>query len=188
MSKYIDGQSFDLDNFSFKIGEFVEFIECHFSGIDFSVHNFSHFKFLDCGFSNCNFNNVSMKSAQMRSPAFNHSKLMGINWAESESLVSPSFNDCVLDYSVFQAMSLKGAKFTNSKLVEVDFHEAILEKADFGGSSLGGTNFSGADLRQSDFRGATQYTINVNETKVAKAKFSMPEAMSLLASLNVVID
>lgn len=165
----------------------AEFIECHFTAIDFTEVNFSRQKFIDCEFTKCNFNNASVKNTILRSPKFNHSKLMGINWTEAATFASPSFNECLLDYGVFQKLNLKNASFVNCKLLEADFYEADCLKASFIGSVLSGTTFNKANLSEADFRGATQYNINPLETRIKKAKFSMPEAMALLDSLNIIL-
>jgi fluoroquinolone resistance protein len=165
----------------------AEFVECHFTAINFESFNLSRLKFIDCEFTKCSFNNVSVKSTIFRSPKFNHSKMMGINWTEAGTFSSPMFNECLIDYSVFQKLNLKNGSFLNCKMAEVDFYEAQCVKVSFQGSMLYGTTFNGANLSEADFRGATEYSIRVLETNISKAKFSMPEAISLLDSLNITI-
>ena len=71
---------------------------------------------------------------------------------------------------------------------EVDFYEANLKKAYFNNSVLTQTIFNKANLTDADFRGARDYFINLRETNIKKAKFSMPEALALLYSLEIIID
>lgn len=188
MNNYFENNIFNEHEFPKTFDGSVEFIECQFHGIDFTIYNFSRFKFIDCEFVKCDLNNVSVRSSTFRNPKFSHSKLMGINWTEASTFSSPDFISCLLDYGVFQSMNLKNVVFKDCKMSEVDFYEAQLMKASFCGCALYGSTFNGANATEADFRGATQYAINVKETSVAKAKFSMPEAMSLLDALNVVVE
>ncbi|MBY0414609.1 MAG: pentapeptide repeat-containing protein [Bdellovibrionales bacterium] len=188
MNDYNENQIFTEDSFTYKSGEIIEFVECKFEGIDFSPYNVSRNKFFDCEFTNCNLSNVSLKSATLRNISFKASKLIGINWAEASALVNPSFKDCALDYGVFQGMNLKGATFFDCNMTEVDFYGANLEKAILCGSRLLGATFNSSNLYGTDFRGALDYSVNIRETKIAKAKFSMPEAISLLSALEIEVD
>jgi fluoroquinolone resistance protein len=188
MNNYFENNIFNEADFPKSFDGNVEFIECQFHGIDFTIYNFSRFKFIDCEFKKCDFNNISVRGSTFRGPKFVDSKLMGVNWTQASTFLGPAFKDCLLDYSLFQSMNLKSVIFKDCKMSEVDFYEAQCMKASFCGSSLYGSTFNGANLSEADFRGATEYSINVKETTVGKAKFSMPEAVSLLSALNIVID
>lgn len=188
MSNYFEGDEFSELNFPVEITGEVEFVECSFKNVDFSHIKINRYRFIDCTFNNCNFNNASVKGAIFRGPKFHNSKLLGIIWTEAQTLTMPEFTACLMDFSVFQKLNLKGAKFIECKLHEGDFYEAQCMKTQWNGSDLLGTNFSAANLGEADFRSAIQYTINVRETDVSKAKFSMPDAMNLLNPFNVIID
>ena len=43
-------------------------------------------------------------------------------------------------------------------------------------------------MTKSDFRNATQYYIEPEFTKINKAKFSMPEAMSFFSAIDIVVE
>lgn len=63
----------------------------------------------------------------------------------------------------------------------------LLASISIHGCMLLGTSFNKADLSEADLTGSTNYFIDVRYTNIKKAKFSMPEAMSLLTSLEIVI-
>jgi uncharacterized protein YjbI with pentapeptide repeats len=69
--------------------------------------------------------------------------------------------------------------------VNVDFREADLSKADFGGSDLSDSLFLNTTLVEADLSRARNYTIAPNANELRKAKFSLPEAMSLLYNLDI---
>jgi fluoroquinolone resistance protein len=164
-----------------------EFIECHFEGLDLRELNFRNFKFVDCHFSHCNFNNMNLSSSAMRSSTFKECRLVGINWCSLETFMHPKFYDCQLDYGVFQGLKLPKAEFSKCSLKEVDLSEAVLTEGLFDNSDLEGASFNKADLSKADFTAAKNYSIDPRFTNIKKAQFSMPEAMSLLRALDIVI-
>lgn len=93
-----------------------------------------------------------------------------------------------MDYTVFQGLNLTGARFINCSLKESDFYECNLSKSHFSKSLLSEANFNKANLSQADFRGAQDYFIDLRETNVKKAKFSLPEAIDLLKALDIVLE
>jgi fluoroquinolone resistance protein len=182
------GISFNAEDFSHDSSINAEFVGCQFIGIDFSEFNFSRLKFLDCTFSECNLSNASLKSGVFRGVSFKKSKLIGLNWTETTTLASCTYADCIMDYGVFHSMNLKGFSFINCKMMEVEFWDSQLAKSSLTGCMLRGSAFNKADLSGADLRGSTDYFIDVRFTNVKKAKFSMPEAMALLSSLEIIID
>ena len=71
---------------------------------------------------------------------------------------------------------------------EVDFYEANLSKADLSESLLTHATFNKTNLSGADLRGAKEYFIDPRLCNVKKAKFSMPEALTLLNSLEIVLE
>ena len=188
MDSYFENMTFNSESNSFDLKKSLEFVECHFFGIDFSQYNLSRFRFLDCEFHECNLSNSSLKGANFKHSIFNKSKLIGLNWSEATSLSISSFSECILDYSIFHSMNLKCFIFTDCKMMEVEFSESQLAKALINRCMLRGTTFNKANLQEADLRGSTEYFIDVRYTNVKKAKFSMPEALSLLSSLDIILE
>lgn len=188
MTQYFENNIFNAEDFSHDSNNSAEFVGCQFIGIDLSTFNFSRLKFLDCTFAECNLSNVSLKSTVMRGVSFKKSKLIGLNWTEATTIASCAFSDCIMDYGIFHSMNLKGFSFTDCKMMEVEFSDCQLSKVKITGCMLRGASFNKTNLSEADLRASTEYFIDVRFTNVKKAKFSMPEAMSLLSSLDISIE
>ena len=188
MTQYFENNIFNAEDFSLDTNKNAEFVGCHFIGIDLSALNFSRLKFIDCEFIECNLSNSTLKSAVFRGVSFKKSKLIGINWTETTTLAACYYAESLLDYGVFQGANLKGFSFIDCKMLEVDFSEAQLSKSSFTGSMLRGASFNKANLNEADFRGASEYFIDVRYSTIKKAKFSMPEALTLLSSLEIIVE
>lgn len=80
------------------------------------------------------------------------------------------------------------AKFEDSKIVGVNWTEADLAQADCRKTDFSRSRFMHTDLSGADFRDAKNYIIHPALNKLSKAKFSLPEAMSLLYCLDIVIS
>lgn len=175
----------------------VHFDGCSFTGCDFSGTTFESCTFADCHFVNCNLSLLKIPNTQIENSSFTDCKMIGINWAEAHWRKSPNkkkqtftitFCRCVLNYSIFIGLNLMGAKFKECSLREIGFEGADLECADFSGSDLSEALFADTNLTKADLSSAKNYTVNVQRNRVTKAKFAMPEAMSLIYALDIVIE
>jgi uncharacterized protein YjbI with pentapeptide repeats len=72
--------------------------------------------------------------------------------------------------------------------VEVDFSGATLEGAAFVDSDLSGARFVRTRLSGADFRSARNYRIDPTANRLAGARFSLPEAISLLGAFDIVLE
>ena len=168
--------------------ESTEFIDCTFKDLDLSGVSFKNSKFIDCKFMNCNCSGTTFLNSTLRDTYFSESKLVGINWSIANTVTGLEVKDCQLDLSVFQDMDLSHSKFFESSLKEVDFSGSKLVKVQFNECDLSACVFTRSDLSQADLKSAFNYTIDPNYTKLKNAKFSLPEAISLLRSLEIIID
>jgi fluoroquinolone resistance protein len=175
------------DNFNPKQTEYeqVEFDSCNFQDIDFS-----DFVFDGCEFKNCNLSNVIIKNTRFMDCKFGNCKMIGVNWSViKEGLTFDNvYNDSCLDFCNFAQLNLVNLEATNCSFVEAFFDESnltnsVLNNCDFNGAIFTRANFTKADLRNS-----RNYFIDVINCKISKAKFSLPEAQSLLKSLDIIID
>jgi uncharacterized protein YjbI with pentapeptide repeats len=133
--------------------------------------------------------------ARLTNVTFRKSRLLGINWCTADwakhSLlkVRPfNFEDCLLDHSVFIGLSLKEVKFVRCMARHLDFEGADLTRADFTEADLEMTRFSHCDLTEANFVRASNYRINAAENTLHQARFSLPEAVNLLYSLDIVVE
>ena len=78
--------------------------------------------------------------------------------------------------------------FKGSILKDCNFFETNLAGADFNACNLEGSLFEQCDLSEADFRNAEKYSINPDQNKLKGAKFSLPEVLSFLAPLDIIIE
>lgn len=68
------------------------------------------------------------------------------------------------------------------------FEECDLQESNFRNCRLEATQFFRCDVRKADFREAKGYVIDIPSNKLRQAKFSFPEVVSLLDSLEIKIE
>jgi uncharacterized protein YjbI with pentapeptide repeats len=118
--------------------------------------------------------------------------MIGVDWTDAvwpkEKLLEPiTFSKCVINHSTFIGLSLPEIKIVECIAHEVDFREANLPQADFSHTDLSGSLVINTNLTQADFTHARNYAINASLNTLKKTRFSLPEAMSLLHSLDIVL-
>lgn len=65
------------------------------------------------------------------------------------------------------------------------FAKCEMQMVNFMGTELHETEFYQCDLRKADFRDATGYKVDILGSRLKDAKFSLPEAVNLLADLKI---
>ena len=73
----------------------------------------------------------------------------------------------------------------NSQAQEVNFADAILHRAQFQDSDFHKALFNKTNLTEANFQDAKNYSISIKENTLKKATFSLPEAISLLETLDI---
>jgi fluoroquinolone resistance protein len=174
----------------------ITFEDCRFNGC-----SFKETAFLSCRFQNCVFEKCDLSLAKVDKSIFTHtrfedSKLIGVEWVNASwakkeiqrLLQSIDFTRCVLNYSTFMGLTLEKMVLKKCTAKEVDFTNADLRQADCTFTDFENSPFIHTDLSEADLRGATHYMINPLVNTLKKAKFSLPEAMALLYSLEIEIS
>ena len=164
------------------------FEDCEYKDIDFALYELKSVTFYRCKFINCNLANQSLVNASFKEPIFDSCKLLGVNWSELKRLDQPKFLNSKLDLGIFHRLKLKKAEFVHCSVKDVDFSEADLSSALFTESTLTNSNFDGAIITETDFRSSRDYYIDPRRTKIKGAKFSYPEALSLITALGAEVD
>jgi fluoroquinolone resistance protein len=176
-----EGKTFDKQDFTgipFGKGEYEKctFTSCRMAGADLSGIQFSECIFTDCDWSNANIRKTSLRDVQ-----FHTCKLLGLHFQHCEKfLFSPSFENCVLDLSSFYKMNLKKGKFVSCRFQETDFTECDLHSALFRNCDLGRAVFFHTILEKADLSTSWNYTLDPEENKIKKAKFSREGLAGLL--------
>jgi fluoroquinolone resistance protein len=188
----IEDAEFKGQDYAGKEIKFKEIIDTKFIRCTFADAFFHECQFKNCAFIQCDLGMLRVKSSRFASVQFEQCKVVGVNWTEASwekggffPLID--FEDCTLNYSTFFGLKLNKTKMIRCTALQVDFGEADLTGAVFSHTDLSGSIFMHTNLTQADFVNATNYNISAKNNTLKKAKFSLPEAMSLLRSLNIIL-
>ena len=165
-----------------------EFECCTFNCCDFSQCNFIGVIFIDCTFNDCFFSGAKINHVALRSVFFNRCKLEDVNFSMCDKLIfEVHFNECVLDFSKFYTLKIKGTTFIDCSIVAVDFMSADLTNAVFDNCDLYRSEFGKANAYKANFKTSYNYTIDPTKTKIKKAIFSLNEVKGLLFKHEIVV-
>ncbi len=171
------------------------FRNCTFINCNLSDGTFKRCSLEGCVFIHCNLSLLKIPQTYFQDTLFKDCRMMGINWCQADwdlrSLLSKKrvdFERCLLDHSLFIGLDLREVNFQNCKASNLDFEEANLERADFSGTDLKGTRFFNCDLSNANFASSVNYAINAGQNKLHQTRFSLPEAISLLHCLDILLD
>jgi fluoroquinolone resistance protein len=168
------------------------FYDCSFIDCTLAETTFQECAFDDCLFKNCDLSLIAVEGCSFNNTRFEKTKIIGVDWTFATwpaFVLQPplSFLDCALDYSTYTGLKLPKVSFKDCSLKDVAFAEADLSGADFSGALLAKSIFHKTNLQGANFTGAKDYHIDLTQNDAAGAKFSLPEAMSLLYALNIEI-
>ena len=182
----------NFNNISFSQTEIcdIKFYDCNFTDCQFNEVNFIRCRFVDCLFKKCNLGLIKVKDTSFSNTFFEDSKIIGVNWTEASwpriELSCPiQFFRCNISHSTFLGMNLREIRIVECLAEDVDFREANLTLADLTYTDFTGSQFLRTNLSNADFLAATNYNISILSNNVKKAKFSLPEAISLLRNLDI---
>jgi uncharacterized protein YjbI with pentapeptide repeats len=168
------------------------FYDCDFAHCNFAEAQLLNCKFDNCRFSDCNLSTVRVKGSAFREVKFKACKLVGIDWPSARwpsvalsGLIE--FDACMLNGSSFFGLYLQELKLEACQAHDVDFTEADCEYASFIQTDFANSTFHQTKLSKADFTDASNYQIDIATNKIVGAKFSLPEAVSLLDSLGIEI-
>jgi len=186
---YIEAQTFDKLDFTKDALQQGEYETCTFSNCDFSSVDLSDFGFIDCEFKDCNLSMVKLAKTAMKEVKFKACKVVGVHFGDcQEFLFAVNFENCTLNLSSFYRRKMKGTKFRQSSLQEVDFTEADLTQASFNECDLLNATFENTILEKADLRSAFNYSIDPATNYIKKARFSKEGIAGLLDRYDIVIE
>ncbi len=167
--------------------EDVEFYNCTFKNSSFQSCRLIECSFDSCEFIQCNLSLIEIKYTSFLDVKFIDCKILGVNWGEAGGFLSASYDGCLLNNNVFADMNLTRFKFTSCLLGEALFSNTKMRYSVFDDCDLSQCQFHQADLSHADFRTSRNYFMNATTNTLQKTMFSLPEAVSLLANLNIVL-
>ena len=187
--EYVEGAVVKNQNFSdkgFARGEYenCEFYDCVFSNADLSESIFQN-----CDFHRCDLSMVKLHNTALRDVRFKECKQLGSRFDHcNKMLLSFSFHNCILNFSSFFALNLKGIIFKDCQMHEVDLVQAEMNNACFKGSDLLHAMFDHTALEGADFRDAVNFSIDPENNRIKKSKFSSNGLSGLLDKYNLQIE
>jgi fluoroquinolone resistance protein len=169
-----------------------EFYDCTFVRCSFAGCTFRACRFVNCTFQGCNLSLIQVPESAFSGTRFEDSKVVGVDWTQADwtaiGLGDPiRFFKCAISHSTFIGLSLKELQVKDCIATDVDFREANLIKADFASTDLSKSLFSHTNLTEADLSSAHNYHIPPGQNTLKQAKFSLPEAMALLYSMDIVL-
>lgn len=168
---------------------YKEFEDCTFKNCDFSTTDFSNSTFMDCEFIDCNLSMILVSNTSLKSVHFKNCKLLGVPFNScADFLFSVSFQECILDYSIFANKKMPKTKFVTSSLKEANFIGANLSNSSFENCNLDQTIFNDTNLTSVDFTSAYNYKIDPEYNLITKAKFSIQGISGLLDKYDLLIE
>jgi uncharacterized protein YjbI with pentapeptide repeats len=166
----------------------LRFDECQFNTCSFIDCRFEKCKFLNCKFNDCVLSAVVPLDCHFVEVKFSRSKAIGIDWTKTSKIEDLEFNECQINYSNFKLLKIPKIKIVKCEAREVDFIETDMSEGDFKRSDFEKSRFFKTNLTRADFKNAINYSIDVKNNTIKNAHFSLPEALSLLNSLDIIIE
>jgi len=188
-TKYFKEKKFDGINYTQEKLEKGEYEKCIFDNCIFSKVNLIDFNFVDCEFKICDLSMAKVLNTAFRDVKFTGCKLFGLHFEDCNKFVfAVVFDGCRLNLSSFYKLSLKNITFKDCNLKDVDFTESNLSGMIFENCNLTGAIFENSNLEKADFRTSVNFSINPENNRVNKAKFTFAGALGLLDKYNIVIE
>lgn len=180
-------EKFVKANLMGEIVDLVVFEDCEFEGCSFVECTFNKCSFINCKFKDCALSAVKTDDSRFTNVNFLKSKVIGLDWSKAELVDSISFDKCQISYSNFRLLKLPKVVIINCLSKDVDYSGADLSEANLSSTDFEASIFFKTSLYKANLTGAKNYLIDARKNVIDKAKFSLPEAMSLLTGLNIKI-
>jgi fluoroquinolone resistance protein len=187
--QYFEDKSFE--NWIHQEKPFIkaEYEGCRFVQCDFQQADLSESIFSDCEFEHCNLSLVKLRKTSLQDVVFKNCKMLGIEFDQCNRFgLDMRFDGCQLTNSIFIELKLAKTVFRNCILSECDFTKCDLEQASFSGSTLERTSFFQTNLEKADFTTAIGFTIDPEQNRMKKSRFSLTGLPGLLSKYSLQIN
>ena len=165
-----------------------------FSHLDFTEETFYDCDFSDCTFIDCTFENCKLDHSVLSECQFIRCTITGLKTTMSRAKFT-ELQNCTLNNIDWLSLQGDGSfadpieKLQDCRLKYNTFTEMNLTKFNFAGNeiqrSMLDTEFYQCDMRKANFKEASGYKVDIFGCKLQDAKFSLPEAVSLLGDLRI---
>jgi len=185
----IENQVFERIDYTLNSLPKGEYECCRFLNCNFYSADISNITFRECEFDGCDFSLVKIKNTSLNDVNFVSCKLLGVQFDDCNTfLLSFQFENCLLKLTVFNKLKLKKTQFKNCNLQEADFTETDLTSSLFDNCDLQRAIFHKTMLEKADFRTAFNYSIDPEQNRIKKARFSSMGIVGLLDKYGIVIE
>jgi fluoroquinolone resistance protein len=175
--------------------EEVNFIGCEFIKCDFHESILKNCVFRDCNFKQCDLNLIQVDGSTFQDVYFIKCKMIGINWSRAswgktsfhQLIKKINFIECIINYNTFMNIHLPKIQMEKCIAKEVNFNETDLSKSSLRYTDFEGAMFAHTNLTETDMSKAENYSIDPLQNTLKKTRFSLPEALNLLYSLDIEI-
>lgn len=180
----ITGIDFTRERFQIREYEKCTFLNCVFSNTDLS-----NAVFIACEFHNCDLSLAKVINTAFRTVKFRNCKLLGVRFEVCNNfLLAFEFENCNIDLASFYKLHIRRTIFRNCSLHESDLSEADLAQAVFENCDLAGTTFGRTILEGADFTAAVNFSIDPENNRLKRARFSSTGLAGLLHKYNLEIE
>ncbi len=163
-----------------------EFEQCVFRQVDFSNCKIQNCIFSDCVLEDCNLSLAQLANTGLSGVKFKNCKLLGLDFNKVRNFsFSVTFDNCILDYTSFIGKKLRNTLFKKCRMLEANFEESDLTGSVFADCDLTRTLFNNTILNEVDFTSAYNFSIDPENNKMKKAKFSVMGLQGLLEKYNL---
>ncbi len=166
-----------------------EFEQCQFKKLDLSRKAFTGSSFVNCRFDDCDLSRVELGNTKLYDVTFLDCKLNHVDFSPCNAFAfHVDFQKCQLDYTVFLNRKLRKTNFVECSLREAQFLRCEMVGAVFNHCDLELARFEKNNLTQADFSSSYNLTVDPDENKVKKARFSLYNLPGLLTKYDLVIS
>ena len=185
----IENETFERIDYTINSLPREEYENCKFLNCNFYKADLSHITFRECCFDGCDFSLTKLKNTALSDIRFVDTKLLGVQFDDcNQFLLSVDFENCLLKLSVFFKLKLKKTRFKNCNLQEADFTESDLSNAVLDDCDLQRAIFHKTNLEKADLRSSFHYSIDPENNRIKKAKFSRAGVLGLLDKYGIEIE
>lgn len=187
-ANYIIAQEFSHKIYAEDEIMYRDFERCTFTNCDFTQCDYLAVAFIDCVFINCNFTEAKINYVSLRDVVFTGCNFTGVNFAMVDTLLFKfEFKECILDYTKFYTLKMRGTLFTDCSLIAADFMNADITDAVFDNCDFHKSVFIDTIANKVDFTTSYNFTIDPEKNKLKKAKFSQAGLKGLLTKYDIVV-
>jgi uncharacterized protein YjbI with pentapeptide repeats len=165
-----------------------DFEQCTFRKLELSKSTLNSANFINCRFESCVLTQADLKNTKLYDVSFTDCKLLYVDFGACNPFgFHVDFEECQLDYALFLNRKLKKGRFTECSLREVQFLSCDLTGTIFRRCNLELARFEQNNLSQVDFSSSYNISLDPDENKLRKARFSLHNLPGLLKKYELVI-